>query len=520
MLLHFCLRKDVTIIKKITILLLIVSILASLIIIPSYANGSSTKRDITTTSVTEDLSTMAPAGMSFQKSDTENIFFGMSQCMVPTSDGSMEAKTYVYLNWKDSISQYFVIRLSMSVSDEEGDITENYDAYDMKLCSQDGTWCKYEVLGLENARQTTRRYRVDYIQGMYYSDRLYVNEVRVFNGISNESIEVFAQEFATINIESKLVKFVTYGRAKFDWNKLNRKEGNLNYDVEYDDAWFVFFNTDKDYNIDQVQKIEITYRQRDYRFVSISQEVLMSQAFTTQQISDRLTEMSYDDEYKDEYANGHYYITPPTTYVEVVERGITTVEYGNGDWKEKDKLSDEVDNIKDLRDLNIPEEDDLWGFNDLSEQFNFAVMFKVTSKWAENEKNGTLIEASLMEQVAILSIEYLDKSGSTINAYAIDLPTDEFEGSSAPVGDFNDWLKDVENSFEDFKKKLSDFKNKASEFLPMVLLVIIILFVGPYILPFIMPVLKILITGFIKIFKFVINLILVPIKALTKRKRE
>ena len=82
MLLHFYLRKDVNVIKKIIIVVLLISVLASLLIIPSYAGTPSTTRDITTTTVAEDLATMSPEGMTFEKSeDRKSTRLNSSHCL-------------------------------------------------------------------------------------------------------------------------------------------------------------------------------------------------------------------------------------------------------------------------------------------------------------------------------------------------------------------------------------------------------------------------------------------------------
>lgn len=495
MLLHFYLRKDVNVIKKIIIVVLLISVLASLLIIPSYAGTPSTTRDITTTTVAEDLATMSPEGMTFEKSDTKNIFLGMSQHATEV-EGEFFAITYVYLNWIDPIAPGdLYINLSCSVPDENGDIIEAYKEYSLQPCGDpDGTWYKFEVVSPINRYHTTRRFRIDKIYDKTTGIELKVNQTRIFTGTTNDTIKVFAQEYNIITIESKDVKFVTYGEEK--WFKgLWNDEAYLKMDTQYEDAWFVFFNTNQDYNIEKIENIDIEFRRYDYRFVSSSKDVTMDQVYTASQIQTRLNEL-----WAAGYSSGDYYIDLKEKETVTISIGSTTVTYGNDGWKEKKKQKVQLDNIIDLKEYatTTNADGDPFKLRDMASFYNHAVMFAVTEKWAENHKEGTLVEATGMQDVAILRIEYLDKSGERINAYAVDTPTDDFSGVAAVVGGLNDLLENFKSAFEDIGGRLK-------EVLPIILVVLLVGFLFPILVP---------------IFNAIIRILTMPFKLISRRRRK
>lgn len=495
MLLHFYLRKDVNVIKKIIIVVLLISVLASLLIIPSYAGTPSTTRDITTTTVAEDLATMSPEGMTFEKSDTKNIFFGMSQHLSEVGE-KFTARTYVYLNWKDPVATGdLYINLSCSVPDGNGDIIEAYKEYSLQPCGDpDGTWYKFEVPDLPNQGVTTRRFRIDKIYTKTTKVELEVNETRIFTGTTNDTIKVFAQEYNIITITAKDVKFVTYGEDR--WLKgLWRGESYLKMDTQYEDAWFVFFNTNQDYNIQKIENIDIEFQRYDYRFVSISKDVTMDQVYTASQIQTRLNEL-----WAAGYSSGDYYIDLKEKETVTISNGSTIVTYGNDGWREGKKHSEPVDNIIDLKYYanTTNANGDPFKLKDMASFYNYAVMFKVTEKWAENHKEGTLVEATGMQDVAILRIEYLDKSGERINAYAVDTPTDDFSGLAAVVGGLNDLLDNFKSAFEDIGGRLK-------EVLPIILGVLLVGFLFPILMP---------------IFNVIIQILTMPFKLILKRRRK
>ena len=505
-------------IKKILLLLLVFSLFVSLLSISSYADGN---KDITTTTVEEDLASMGEDKLT-NLSPTKNIFLGMSQCIVSDSSGQPMAKTYVYVNWIGSTTSDLNIALSCAVSGADKSIEETYTVYKLKLCDKYETWCKYEVThasacngvkclnvcGLPNKYQTTRRFVIREIYDDSKTNSIELDETRIFNGFVNEDIKVFKEEYETITITNKEVHFITTGKDNWWQDVFRKNEGVCKDNVTYPDCWFVFFNTDKE--MLSIEEIDIQFIPYTYRFLSSSKTVRMDQVFTDTQIATRLGEL-----YEAGYSLEQHYLYYLDRQIVTIKPGKTSFTYGNDWWMDFRKDIYECDNIIKLSNYQgkTDSENNPFVFDEFAGKYEWGVMFYTSRKYTKSEDGGTIVEAQGVNQTAILRIKYLSATGEVVNALAIDTPTDEFTGSAAIIGGLNDWLNDVKNS-------LGDWTSKLSKILPMILAAFVLLILGPYILPFIMPVLKILITGFIKIFKFVINLILVPIKALTKRKRE
>ena len=250
--------KTKKIINKISAILLLIITVFTLLITPLTAYASTTKSsnvDITTSSVRDDLASMDEDKLSYYSQYT-NIFIAMSQYY----DKDENLRTYVYFNYVGDTSTPLQIYLSVATKDSNDNITEDFQYYELSFVNNDSTWVKYEVLGLPNIENVTRRYK---IAGIYseHSAICEIDETYIFHGLSNDSIEVFNQEIETITITEKEVRFFCYGEES-KWYEFWGIDGLLGNNKKYTDAWYIFFNTDKP--MDDLLEIEITYKPYDY----------------------------------------------------------------------------------------------------------------------------------------------------------------------------------------------------------------------------------------------------------------
>lgn len=459
-----------------------------MIITPFTAFASTSKMDITTSSVRDDLANMEMDQLSNLSSE-KNIFLGMSQYY--ESEDSL--KTYVYFNYIGSTQDKLTISISIATTDENYNITEEYKTYDLSFVNNDSTWVKYEVLGLPNLDKTTRRYNLQSISSTDVV--LDINETYIFHGITNDTIEVFNQEVETVEITEKEVSFFCYGEED-KWNSFWGIDETLAGGKTYTDAWYIFFNTDKE--IDSLKEIEITYMPYDYHIQFLG-PVTMNYPITESVLDERINNGNELDELTTKTYGEQTVVT--------VTPGTTKISATDNFWGGYETKYEEIDNILDLRENDhTGENGNEFVFTEQAEKYRWGVNFLTTEKKPQRKSVATMgasLETTIVDgtgvcNTAIIRLKY-EINGMVKNAYAIDIPTDDFTGNAVNT--------DIEG--EAWWQKI------------VALLLLVLLFV------FITPVMSILSSIFKIIFKaigvclgVVFNILTFPLRLIFKSKRK
>lgn len=424
--------------KKIICLLLSIAIFSSLLTFSIFAND--TYVDITKSTVKEDLASMNEDKLSYL-SESECIFIAMSQYY----DAYDNLRTYVYFNlptWASAHIENLSISISTSVSNPDYSITENYVDYDLKYVNSEETWYKFEILNLPNVDKTTRRYHLKeiFVKDRSASLNFFVDEVYIFNGIKNDHIQVFNQEIETITITDKEVHFYCHGDGQ---DFFFRETGLMQPGDIYTDAWYIFFNTDKE--MDELLEIELTYQQYNYHLYQTYYGIYMDDEVTNEVISDMKNSdslLSYDFDVGRSYVN---YLEPE---VVTITPGTKKIPYTDEGWfGNYDIYYEELDNIMDLRKYKA-QDSDKFVFTDYADVYAWGVHFKDTTRSFQDYTTSNLdlashLDGSGMSDVAILRLKF-QTNGIVKNCYAVDTPTDDFFGNIA----------DVDTKYEELFEKL------------------------------------------------------------------
>ena len=416
--------------------------------------------DITTSSVRDDLASMEKDKLSYLSSQ-ENIFISMAQYY----ENEDTLRTYVFFNYIGSFDTDLTISVSTAEMDENFNITDKAETYKLAFVNNDSTWVKYEVLGLPNLDKVTRRYK---LEGIFSSSGVILNidEVFIFHGITNETIEVFHQEVETITITEKDVQFFCYGEES-KWNDFFGVDGTLGHNKKYTDAWYIFFNTDKP--MDSLKEIEITYFPYDYQveFLGLCN---MSYEITEERIQEHESEENQLFDWVVDYGEQEIITVTP---------GTTKVSASDNWWAGYKTTYQEIDNIVDLRKYEAVNEDgNPFVFTEQAKKYTWAVNFLNTEKASEwgsvsmmgNPVTTVKIDGTGVRNTAILRIKY-EINGVVKNAYAIDIPTDDFTGNVAQV--------DIEN--QDWWQKL----------MSVLMLVLLVALLGPFLTPLLSVLIKV-----------------------------
>lgn len=478
--------------KKFTLFLLaLLLIQLALPVFTSVAATANVKNvDITSSSVREDLASMGEDKLTYL-SDTKNVFIGMSQYY----DLSDKLRTYVYFNYIGSTDEDLKISISTSVTDENYNITEAYKDYDLRFVNNDSTWVKYEVLNLPNLDFVTRRYKIAEIFSAT-STILSIDETYIFHGITNDSIEVLNQYVETITITDKEVRFFCYGDES-SWFDFWGIDGYLGDNKKYTDAWYIFFNTDKP--IDNLLEVEITYMPYDYHIQCLG-GCKMSKAFTEAEIQNRLEAGDFDEKTTCVYGK---------QTVVTITPGTTKVSATTNWWGGYETTYRELDNIMDLREYESMDEDgNVFVFTEQAEKYTWGVNFFNTEKTSYlksvnlvgQSSDSIVVDGTGVCNTALLRLKY-EINGIVKNAYCIDIPTDDFEGSDAE---------------EDFGSLKELFERLASLIL-LVLLIVVVVNVG---MPVLMPLSKFFINCCVLLLSVVWSFIRLPFKILFTNRRK
>ena len=435
--------------------------------------------DITTSSVRDDLASMDKDKLSYL-SDKENLFIAMAQYY----DKEGKLRTYIYFNYTGSTEEKLSISISVAVKDAENNITEKFKDYSLSFVNNEETWVKYEVLGLSNLNDVTRRYKLKNISSSNVI--LNIDEVYIFHGITNNSIEVFNQEVETIEITEKDVRFFCYGEEN-KFYEFWGFPGQLGHDKTYTDAWYVFFNTDKP--IDNLKEVEITYHAYDYHAQKLG-SISMDTAFTEDYLKE-LQKIEFDEKITITYAEKEIVTVSP---------GTSKISQTDDWWSGYQTKYREIDNIMDLRKYDKDKDGNPFVFAEQKEKYTWGVNFLNTEKKSNLKgvhvlgvpADSYVVDGTGIGNTAVLRLKY-EINGIEKNAYCIDVPTDDFSGSSAHE----------DNSNEDWWEKL----------LALLSFIAIVLLLSP-LAPIVSPILSTVFSLIIMVLKLVLNILTLPFRLL------
>lgn len=423
--------------RKINLLIVLVF---SFLLICIYLtkNVTASSIDITTSTVRDDLESMEKDNLS-TISSTDNIFITFNQYY----DSNNVLRTYLYMNYIEDDYLDLYVNLSMSVSDQYYNITEDYHYYKLSFVNKDEEcfWTKFEVLGLDNLTRTTRRYKIDGVYKAIYdpifSDYTYeslciTEDVFIFNGINNKQLQFFYEDVETITITEKEVKVYCYGKEA-DFLGFWKNDKIMQYGDIYHDSWYILFNADKP--IDELLEAEITYQKFKYTTKRNFNIYTMDYDFTEEEL---LAYKNSDNDYADKTTLNYY-----EQKNIIVEPGEYKVSYLDKKWYSSYKVKYEtLDNILDLKKYKYEKGDDFC-FSAEAEKYQWAVHFMDSQRICEYGTNVShdtpTYKGYGIKNAAILRLRFVS-NGLKKNLYAIDEPTDDFDSVGVVIPDDNDSL--------------------------------------------------------------------------------
>ena len=244
--------------------------------------------------------------------------------------------------------------------------------------------------------------------------------------------------------------------------------------------------------MDSIKEIEITYIPYDYQ-VEFLGFCNMSYAITEARIQEHEAQENKLFEWVVDYGKQEIVtITPGTTKVSKTDNwwgGYQTEYY-------------EIDNVMDLRKYEAVNEDgNPFVFTEQAKKYTWAVNFLNTEKASEwgsvsmmgNPVTTVKVDGTGVRNTAILRIKY-EINGVVKNAYAIDIPTDDFTGNAAQ--------EDFEN--QDWWQKL----------MAMMMLVLFVSLLGPFLTPLLSMLMNILWLVVKSLLSFVLWIIGIPFRLL------
>ena len=454
-----------------------------MIITPFTAFASTSNMDITTSSVRDDLESMEMDKLSYLSNDYY-IFITMAQYY---KDDILHS--YLYVNLPSGYKEGMKINISTSTMDENYNINEIYNYYELSYVNNDSTWYKLEILNLPNLEETTRRYNLKEFsinENVIFT----VDETFIYNGITNDTIKVFNQEVETITITEKDVYFFCYGEESKMYDFWGIDE-ILGHNKMYTDAWYIFFNTDKE--IDTLKEIEITYQPYYYQVETIGVPSMRTE-FTEEFLNNSTSVLDKNIAYGEQTI---VTITP----------GTTKISSTDNFWGGYETKYEEIDNILDLRkNDHTGENGNEFVFTEQAKKYTWGVNFLNTEKKCThggtslmgNTVTTGIVDGTGVCNTAIIRLKY-EINGIVKNAYAIDIPTDDFTGSAVNT--------DIEG--EAWWQKL----------VSLLLLVLLVSFISP-VLSIALPIIKIIIKGIGALISVVLNILTFPLRLIFKSKRK
>ncbi len=211
----------------------------------------------------------------------------------------------------------------------------------------------------------------------------------------------------------------------------------LAFDKTYTDSWYIFFNTDKE--IDNLLEINVTFKQYDYH-IQFGGRVKMDYAITEDEVNNRINGIT------SEQGSEKTTISYHDQEIKTITPGKTKVYAKDNWWSGYATKYQSIDNIMDLREYNHKDDNgNPFVFTEQANKYTWGVNFLTTSKTCEfKDRLGgsvttSIIDGSGVSNTAILRLKY-ETNGLIKNAYAVDVPTDDFAGNTANV--------DIEGVFE------------------------------------------------------------------------
>lgn len=390
--------------------------LSNNVMVKAQSDSSTCVTNENYTSVVDDL-------IKLDKYSDEIISSGENQFITLTQayDSDNTLKTYVYLNYLGDTDDNLLVNINTNFE------FDNTRLRNLDLISYDTNSFlkKYEVKNLDNLDISTRKYEVGSFclsndgGSLTHIIDFDVKPIYYFNGTSNENLECYNQEIETIIITDKQVAMYCYGDSLNYFGKETGLMGNSNI---YTDAWFVFFNTDK--QIDNLISIKLSYVQYNFCVGAYGGNTYMDYIFTETYVNDFVNNVP--SAYSGSAYSGDFYINYDETKTITIEPGTKKVEETQYGWFGSHKTTYEIlDNIMDLRKYKAQNED-TFVFTEYANTYTWGVHFNDTTKSfkqkGSNQAAG-LITASGVTDTTILSLTFeTDHEEKTL--LAIDTPSD------------------------------------------------------------------------------------------------
>lgn len=461
------------------IMLKILSILSCLILIFASssqlilnANESDCITEENYTSVLDDLE-----ALNYDYNNINKTFITLIQ----TFDLNNNLKTFLYLNYDEPSgdNSEIVVWISTLISD----LHNSNDMYYANLVSEckNNNLKKYDILKLDNLNDEIRYYKINLILSksnetiVNYND---INKMFYFKGNNNEELEGYYKENEFVEITEKVVVNYCYGDSLDFFGK---ETGLMAYDNNYNDTWFVFFNTDK--VIDNLMEIDISYQQYDYCIGATGNSNRMEFIITEDYVNDFIANPG--TAYSGSAYDGDFYINYHDTVVKTIEPGSKLVESTQYGWfGSYKKTYEELDNIMDLRKYQA-EDDNAFIFTDYADTYTWGVHFNDTTRvFTQKGINAAagLVTGSGVTNTLILRLKF-ETAGKVYNLKADDTPTgsDENKGDIAETPKEDD-LTFLESIFgNNFLKGFDEFKEILKIITTVILIIIVIWLISLFI---------------------------------------
>ena len=416
------------------------------------------------TSVLDDLE-----ALNYDYSSTEEFI-----TLAEQFDSSNELHTFLYFNIR-----IIIPKVSLKTSFSESFPLPILKTYELKRVSYNNFYQKYEILNLDNKDDEIRYYELNKILNLNNEVLLDISNYSFyFKGNSNEELEGYYKENETVEITEKVVVNYCYGDSLDFFGK---ETGLMAYDNNYNDTWFVFFNTDK--VIDNLMEIDISYQQYDYCIGATGNSNRMEFIITEDYVNDFIANPG--TAYSGSAYDGDFYINYHDTVVKTIEPGSKLVESTQYGWfGSYKKTYEELDNIMDLRKYQA-EDDNAFIFTDYADTYTWGVHFNDTTRvFTQKGINAAagLVTGSGVTNTLILRLKF-ETAGKVYNLKADDTPTgsDENKGDIAETPKEDD-LTFLESIFgNNFLKGFDEFKEILKIITTVILIIIVIWLISLFI---------------------------------------
>ena len=404
--------------------------------------------DITKTSARADLVSIGEDKYS-NSSFLENIFITM--CQYYDLEGNL--RSYLYFNYVGDINADLSVSISTSVSNSNYKIDEEFSDYVLTLINKDeeNNWCKFEILDLPNLDFTTRRYYLDQLKIDGISSFL-IDEVFVFNGVTNTSIKVWNREIETIDITDKKTVMFCYGKDSSFANVFGFEEV-MAYNNVYEDSFFVCFNTDK--KIDDLLEVEVRFQEFEYSIFwkgLVPMYIPHSEGFCNSVVTGtNITSLMRECIVLDSDFNKMEYKKYDGS--DLASKVITPEKYTtsstNQKWFSKYETEYSFDTIFNLKDYKASKGDE-FEFSKYADDYTWIVHFGTYTKEGVRKafindygipNDGMAVSGTSVCDVAIFRLKFVT-DGVVHNCYAVDIPSDAIEGNASKQDDpWDDFYK-------------------------------------------------------------------------------